>query len=321
MSQNPSIHEITIPLDAAPPGRLDACLATRLETLSRSRLRTLIEQGHVTVNGATAKPRHAVRPGDLIRVEIPPDAPAETTAEDIPLQVVYEDEAIAVIHKPTGMVVHPAAGNPSGTLVNALLHRFGSLSSVGGVSRPGIIHRLDKETSGLMVVALSDSAHHALAAAFADRRIDKLYLAVVAGRPSRTHTAIRTRIGRHPVDRKRMAVLDPPHGRESATDCTLVHHCGGVLAKGASLVVCRLHTGRTHQIRVHMHHLGHPILGDPVYSRPPARNAASRLLLHAWHLGFAHPISGAHLSFTAPPDQAFAPWLPDEGLAPPCNFV
>lgn len=321
MSQTPAIHEISIPPDAPPPGRLDACLAARLETLSRSRLRTLIEEGHVTVNGARAKPRHAIRPGDHIRVEVPPDAPAETTAEDIPLQVVYEDEALAVIHKPTGMVVHPAAGNPSGTLVNALLHRFGSLSSVGGVARPGIVHRLDKETSGLMVVALQDAAHHALAEAFAERHIHKLYLAVAAGRPARSHVAIRTRIGRHPVDRKRMAVLDPPHGREAATDCTLVHHSGGGLAKGASLVVCRLHTGRTHQIRVHLHHLGHPILGDPVYSRPPVRHAAPRLLLHAWHLAFAHPLSSAPLAFTAPPGQAFAPWLPDDGLPPPHDFI
>lgn len=321
MPQAPAIYEIAIPADAPPPGRLDACLAARLESLSRSRLRTLIEEGHVTVNGAPAKPRHAIRPGDHIRVLVPADAPAETTAEDIPLDVVYEDQSIAVIHKPTGMVVHPAAGNPSGTLVNALLHRFGSLSSVGGVARPGIVHRLDKETSGLMVVALSDAAHHALAAAFANRHIQKLYLAVVAGRPARVHSAIRTRIGRHPVDRKRMAVLDPPHGREAATDCTLVQHCGDGPTKGASLVVCRLHTGRTHQIRVHMHHLGHPILGDPVYSRPPARNAAPRLLLHAWHLGFAHPISGEPLAFTAPPEPAFDPWLPDTGLTAPYDFI
>jgi 23S rRNA pseudouridine1911/1915/1917 synthase len=273
----------------------------------------LIEEGHVRINGApVTKPRHPVKPGDVVTWWIPAARPAETIAQDIPLDVLHEDAHLAVLVKPSGLVVHPAAGNPDGTLVNALLHRFGGMSSIGGVERPGIVHRLDKETSGLMVVARDDATHQALAAQFANRGVRKIYLAVVHGQPRPPAGQIRTWMGRHPVNRQKRAVLPEGDGKPAATDFSTL----AVVQAGpapTSLVRCHLHTGRTHQIRVHLHHLGHPILGDPLYGNPRREPRAGRLMLHAFALTFLHPADGRVMAFKAPPPVEFLPWQPDGG--------
>ena len=284
--------------------RLDVWLARRCAPLSRSRLQALIAAGQVTVDGRPADARTRTRPGQQVSVHVPPPATAEPLPEALPLDVVFEDADLLVINKPPGIVVHPAPGHAGGTLVNALLHHCDDLGGVGGVERPGIVHRLDKDTSGLMVVAKHDAAHLALAAQFQAGRVCKRYLALVHSRPDRAQGRIETTIGRHTVDRKRMAV-NPPRGKSAVSHYEVLENLGDF-----TLLSVRIETGRTHQIRVHMAHLGLPIVGDPVYgSRALDRALAacpSRQLLHAAELAFDHPSDGRRLVFqrAPPPDMA-----------------
>ena len=299
--------------------RLDRLLARVLsegaDALSRSRLKTLILAGEVTVAGRTIQdPSHRVNAGDAVAVTVPPPEPPEPQAEAIPLDVVYEDDAVVVIDKPKGLVVHPAAGNWTGTLVNALIAHCGdSLSGVGGVRRPGIVHRLDKDTTGLMVVAKTDRAHKSLAAQFADHGrsgpLERGYLAFVWGVPDRPRGTVAAPIDRHPHARERMAVREG--GREAITHWEVVERFDSPDGKTlASLIACRLETGRTHQIRVHFAHLGHPLLGDDTYGpgfktkaallpagARKALDALGRQALHAYLLGFEHPDTGETLEF------------------------
>ncbi len=270
--------------------RLDQFLAVQATQLSRSRLQDLIKAGHVTLNGLTVKPNTRLRAGDAIALAEPPPVPVATQAEDIALDVLFEDDDLIVLNKSAGMVVHPAAGNWDGTVVNALLHHCPALSGIGGEQRPGIVHRLDKETSGCLVAAKSDAAHQALAKQFAGREVTKIYLALASGKFRHASGVIEAPIGRHPVHRKKMTVLEK--GRASKTDYR-------VLAElpAGTLVECTLHSGRTHQIRVHLKHLGHPLLGDEVYGK---RAGFERQMLHAWRLGFTHPRTGARMSFLSP---------------------
>jgi len=288
--------------------RLDAYLAGKLSDLSRARIQSLIREQYILRNGQPAKPRDAVALGDRIQISIPEEVPKEPMAEDTPLSVLYEDESLMVVDKAPGMVVHPAAGNPTGTLVNALLHHCdGKLSSAGGSERPGIVHRLDKDTSGCLVVAKTDEAHHSLVKQFADRSTGKRYLAVVQGSPPKTTDTVFTHIGRHPVNRLKMAVVNPPGGKASITDYEQLAHDPNTQS---SLVLCHLHTGRTHQIRVHMLHVGCPLIGDPIYAKPARQKAKpGRLMLHAWRLSIHHPDDGQALSFEAPVPPEYQPWL------------
>ena len=272
--------------------RLDQFLVSAAPGFSRARIQDLIKGGHVTLNGASAKASARVRAGDVVILTEPPPKPTETVAEEIALDVLFEDDDLIVINKPAGLVVHPAAGNWSGTLVNALLHHCRSLSGIGGEQRPGIVHRLDKETSGCLVAAKNDSAHQALVRQFAGREVTKIYLALAAGKFARQSGVIETTIGRHPVQRKKMAVLPEGCGRAAKTSYRVLRE----LSAG-TLVECTLHTGRTHQIRVHLKHLGHPLLGDELSGR---RAGFARQMLHAWRLGFVHPRSGERLNFESP---------------------
>ena len=292
--------------------RLDSCIAELVPEWSRSRARKLIDGGHVTVNGEAARASLKVRQGDEVLILEPPPAPLDTEPEDIPLEIVHEDEELLVINKPTGLVIHPAAGNPRGTLVNALLHHCTDLSGIGGVERPGIVHRLDKETTGLLVVAKTDRAHLALSLAFKKREIAKTYLAVCYGVPAQADGVIDAPIDRHPKERQQMAVVAT--GRPART----LYHVEEAFAD-TSLVSCRLITGRTHQIRVHMAHRGHALVGDPLYSGRQWRNLSNpeaqiacrtfpRQALHAWRLGFTHPVTRENVEFEAPVPADMA-WL------------
>jgi 23S rRNA pseudouridine1911/1915/1917 synthase len=297
-------HELSV--DAQGAGeRLDAFLARRLPELSRARYQALILSGHVQLDGHQARASARLRAGQRIQLEVPPPAPAAPGPEALPLDVVYEDPALLVVDKPAGLVVHPAAGRATGTLVNALLHHASGLSGVGGVLRPGIVHRLDRGTSGLLVVAKSDAAHRALARQFAGRSVEKRYLAVVLGVPRPARGAIDRPIGRDPVHRRRMSVR-APRVRSARSEYEVVE-----AFDGAALVTVRILTGRTHQIRVHLASLGHPVAGDATYGgtrTPPARRAASRAALaavdrpalHAARLAFDHPTTGARLAFESP---------------------
>lgn len=294
--------------DADGTQRLDQYLAGHLPELSRSRIQSLLKSGDITVNGRAAKAKAAVQRGDVIDVHIPEPEPAEAQPQEIPLSVLYEDGDLIVVDKDSGMVVHPAAGNPDGTLVNALLYHCGDLAGIGGVGRPGIVHRLDKDTSGCIVVAKNDGAHASLTAQFAERSTSKIYLAVVQGQPAGNEGTVFTNIGRHPVNRMKMAVVNPGSGKAAITDWKVVFRDPST---DSALVMCILHTGRTHQIRVHMHHLGHPLIGDPIYAREARQKARpGRLMLHAWKLAFTHPATGERLSFEAPIPPEYAPWLP-----------
>ena len=296
--------EYLIPPEAAGL-RLDHFLAVKLPHLSRSRLQTLIKEGHIRVAGNTAKPGEKLQSGKLVTVHEPEAAPLTgTEAEDLPLEVLYEDDDLLVLNKAAGMVVHPAAGNPSGTIVNALLHHCTSLSGIGGEQRPGIVHRLDTETSGCLVVAKNDLAHQGLSKQFAGRTILKVYLALASGRFAKKSGVIEAEIARHPVHRKKMSVVESGRGRASTTDYRVLREL-----PGASLVECTLHTGRTHQIRVHLKHLGHPLLGDELYGR---RAGYARQMLHAWKLGFAHPRTGEWMEFQSPIPHDFI----EAGAAP-----
>ncbi len=286
--------------------RLDKALADA-SGLSRERVKALMGEGRVLLGGKAAQ-QASFKPeaGTPFEIRVPEVAQSEAAAQDIPLTVVFEDEHLIVVDKPAGLVVHPAAGNLDGTLVNALLHHCamnggGQLSGVGGVARPGIVHRIDKDTSGLMVVAKTDKAHEGLARQFADHSIERAYLAFVAGLPVPPSGSVRGHIGRSDKDRKKMAVLheENKRGKHAVTHYRLIE-----ALEGASLVECRLETGRTHQVRVHMSSIGHSLLGDPVYGRTPARLRPilnqlhfARQALHAAVLGFIHPVTGAALRF------------------------
>lgn len=284
--------------------RLDRALADALPHLSRERLKALMAEGAVSeVSGAPARdPARRAVAGQVFTVALPPARPLEAAAEDIALTIVFEDEHLIVIDKPAGLVVHPAAGNLEGTLVNALLHHCaGQLSGIGGVARPGIVHRIDKDTSGLLVVAKSDAAHEGLAKQFADHSIRRAYKAVTAGVPMPPAGTVRGAIGRSNHDRKKMALVEEGRGKHAVT-----HYRTLEPLDGAALVECRLETGRTHQVRVHLASIGHALLGDPVYGRPPARIRPilqrlgfSRQALHAAELGFLHPISAEPLHFAS----------------------
>lgn len=325
-SKSPDTAACTVP-PAEAGARLDrflaGALAPSIAALSRSRIKALLQDGMVSKDGATiTDPSHRVKPGERYRVTLPPPEDATARPQDIALSVVYEDADLLVIDKPAGLAVHPGAGRPDSTLVNALLAHCGdSLSGVGGVKRPGIVHRLDKDTSGLIVAAKNDAAHHSLAAQFAGRTIDRAYLALVRGVPVPAVGRIEGNIGRHPVQRTKMAVVGAGRGKTAATRYRVLQRFGEVASPTASLIECRLETGRTHQIRVHMAHIGHPIIGDPVYGRRPpgqgktlgpgtapgtaqAIHAFSRQALHARLIGFDHPRTGARLKFESePPDD------------------
>jgi 23S rRNA pseudouridine1911/1915/1917 synthase len=307
--------EATAPPEAAGT-RADRFLAAALEGLSRSRVKALIEAGQVSRDGKPlTDPAEAVRAGGRYALRIPPATPATPAPQAIPLSILYEDRELIVLDKPAGLVVHPAPGNLDGTLVNAVLAHAGEdLSGIGGEARPGIVHRLDKDTSGVMVVAKTERAHTALSAAFANRDLDREYLALAWGLPALAAGEVEATIGRHPTDRKRMAVVTRG-GKAALTRWRLERGFGAA----ASLLRCRLATGRTHQIRVHLAHIGHPIVGDPVYLRrtpAPARLlpealrerllAFPRQALHAETLGFHHPVTGKALSFRAPPPPDMA---------------
>jgi 23S rRNA pseudouridine1911/1915/1917 synthase len=288
--------------------RLDAFLAERLPELSRTRIQCLIREQFIQLNGHPAKPRDPVKPGDLITIVVPEAVPLNAIAQAIALDILYEDEDLLVLNKAPGMVVHPAPGNPDGTLVNALLHHCqGKLSGIGGVERPGIVHRLDKDTSGCLVVAKSNTAHQSLIEQFAGRSLEKIYLAVSQGIPRPAKDTVFSHIGRHPVNRQKMAVVNPPGGKPAITDYAVLAIDPATLT---ALVLCHLHTGRTHQIRVHLHHRGAPLVGDPIYGKPNSATAhPGRLMLHAWRLTFDHPLSHERLHFEAPIPGEFNPWL------------
>lgn len=324
-SHQPDAEPLSAEVDESHEGqRLDRFLSETLPQLSRTRVQALIRSGHVASSGATIEDvKYRVKPGESFELCLPPAAETTLRGEDIALNVVYEDDALIVIDKPAGLVVHPGAGQPDGTLVNALIAHCGtSLSGIGGVARPGIVHRLDKDTSGLMVVAKTDQAHRALAAQFADHgrtgEMERGYLALVWGAPSRPHGRIKAPLGRHPTSRTKMAVLREDKGRHAVTQWRLVetygHDKDGPIA---SLVACVLETGRTHQVRVHMAHIGHPLIGDPLYGRgfktklrklPESAQTKlehlDRQALHAERLAFVHPVTGTLLEFNSPlPDD------------------
>ncbi|AZI38291.1 RluA family pseudouridine synthase [Caenibius tardaugens NBRC 16725] len=285
--------------------RLDKALADA-SGLSRERVKALLGEGRITLDGKPAPSASAKTvAGSHFAIDVPPAAEAEAAAQDIPLTIVYEDAHLIVVDKPAGLVVHPAAGNPDGTLVNALLHHCGgSLSGIGGVARPGIVHRIDKDTSGLLVVAKSDAAHEGLARQFADHSIERAYLAVVNGHPVPPAGTVKARIGRSDSNRKKMAVLPDTASRGKHA---VTHYKTLKTLKNCALIECRLETGRTHQVRVHMASIGHALLGDPTYGRPnsklkPLLTALQfrRQALHAAVLGFIHPVLGTTVRFESP---------------------
>ncbi|WP_394647306.1 RluA family pseudouridine synthase [uncultured Sphingomonas sp.] len=306
MDRGVIIIEATIAADAD-GWRVDRALAEAVPTLSRERLKVLINAGHVTQGDAAMRdPSRKARGGERFAVAVPAPTPAHNEAQDIPLVVAFEDEHLIVVDKPAGLVVHPAAGNLDGTLVNALLHHcHGSLSGIGGVARPGIVHRIDKDTSGLMVAAKTDRTHEGLAKQFAAHSIDRRYRAIVGGRPMPVAGSVDAPLARSPNNRKKVAIVQG--GKRAVT-----HYRTMEPLRDAAMVECRLETGRTHQVRVHMASIGHALLGDPVYGRTkPAHKQLldtlnfRRQALHAAHLGFVHPITGETLGFDSamPPDM------------------
>ena len=298
MDRGVSILEATI-APAADGWRLDRALADAVPTLSRERLKVLIASGAVTREGVMVRdPAKRASAGDRLHVAVPNPTLPHNEAQDIPLVIAYEDEHLIVIDKPAGLVVHPAAGNLDGTLVNALLHHCqGSLSGIGGVARPGIVHRIDKDTSGLMVAAKTDRAHEGLARQFHDHSIDRRYRAIVGGRPRPAEGKVDAPLARSATNRKKIAIVQG--GKRAVT-----HYRTMELLRDAALVECRLETGRTHQVRVHMASIGHALLGDPVYGRTKGAQKAlletlgfRRQALHAAHLGFIHPVKSTALAF------------------------
>ena len=306
MAGGHSLFEIT--LDASHAGwRLDRALADSLPTLSRERLKVLTKSGALTrADGTAARdPATKVKGNETFTLIVPAPAPAHNEPQQIALGIVYEDEHLLVVDKPAGMVVHPAAGNRDGTMVNALLHHCGgSLSGIGGVARPGIVHRIDKDTSGLLVVAKHDLAHEGLARQFADHSIERRYLAIVSDVPRLLEGRIEAPLARSSHDRKKIAIVDAHEHERGKGKRAVTHWKRLVVLSGAALVECRLETGRTHQVRVHMASIGHPLVGDPVYGRTRKEHRAllkdlgfHRQALHAAHLGFIHPVTKCRLSF------------------------
>jgi 23S rRNA pseudouridine1911/1915/1917 synthase len=299
------IQTIDVRLDAAHSGwRLDRALADAVPTLSRERLKALIRSGAVEAKGSLIRdPASKVKGDESLRILVPEPAPAHNEPQDIPLTIIFEDEHLLVVDKPAGLVVHPAAGNLDGTLVNALLHHCaGKLSGIGGVARPGIVHRIDKDTSGLLVVAKTDVAHERLAKQFAAHSIDRHYLAIVSGVPKASEGKIDASLARSAANRKKIAVVEGHRGRKAVTYWKRLE-----ALKDSALVECRLETGRTHQVRVHMASIGHPLLGDPVYGRSGKMHGKvlkelgfHRQALHAAELGFTHPVTKSRLSFSSP---------------------
>jgi 23S rRNA pseudouridine1911/1915/1917 synthase len=275
--------------------RLDVFLSETLEDTTRSAIKKLVEGGHVLVNERAAKCSQEVKKGDSILIDFPAPVAYEAKPENIPLDIVYEDDDIAVINKPQGMTVHMGNGNYEGTLVNALLYHLKNLSGIGGVIRPGIVHRIDKDTSGLLVVAKNDRAHVCLAEQIANKTCHRIYLALLEGVLKEDRGTVTTYIGRSPDDRIKMAVVPPEKGKIAITDFEVVKRYSGY-------TLCRfnLHTGRTHQIRVHAKYLGHPIVGDPVYGIKKQKFSLNGQLLHAWRLELKHPVTGQDMAFEAP---------------------
>jgi len=296
---------IDVRLEPAHAGwRLDRALAAAVPTISRERLKALIRSGAVEARGTPVRdPAIKVKGDENLRVAVPTPKPAHNEPQDIPLTILFEDEHLLVVDKPAGLVVHPAAGNFDGTLVNALLHHCaGKLSGIGGVARPGIVHRIDKDTSGLLVVAKTDVAHEGLAKQFAAHSIDRRYLAIVNGTPKATTGTVDAPLARSAANRKKIAIVEGVRGKRAVTHWKRLE-----MLRGAALVECRLETGRTHQVRVHMASIGHPLVGDPVYGR--SGKAHGKLLkdigfhrqaLHAAELGFTHPVTKRKLSFSSP---------------------
>jgi 23S rRNA pseudouridine1911/1915/1917 synthase len=279
--------------------RLDRYLGRECPDYSRVRLQEFIKSGRVMVNSTPAKPSLPLREGDVIALDIPLETtPSPLAAQEIPLDILFEDNTLLVLNKPAGLVVHPGAGNREGTMANALLHHCPGIGVAGGVERPGIVHRLDKETSGCIVAVKTEAAHLALSTQFASREVEKTYLALVDGVLRMPHGKIDAPIGRHPVHRQKMAIVE--RGRSALTRYRL-----RASQEGKSLVECHPLTGRTHQIRVHLKHLGHPVTGDPAYGR---RGSHTRHFLHAWKITFTHPATGKRLSFTASPGSDFPAW-------------
>ncbi len=305
---------IVVPAELAGQ-RLDKAIAVSAEGLSRARIQALMAAGRLTLDGVACRDLSAVAAAGVYQLEVPPALPAEPAAQAIALNVLYEDEHLIVLDKAAGMAVHPAPGTRDGTLVNALLHHCrDQLSGIGGVARPGIVHRLDKDTSGVMVAAKTDAAHAGLSDLFARHDIERVYIALTRGSPYPSRGVIETRIGRSPSDRKKMAVLRSG-GREAITEYKVERDFGPQQRPAAARVACRLQTGRTHQIRVHLASKGSPCLGDPLYgSGPPsqpvreaiAAAGLARQALHAAVLGFRHPVTGETLRFESPlpPDMA-----------------
>lgn len=291
--------------------RCDAFVAACLPAVSRSAAQHLAEQGLITRGGRPLAKKDKIAPGDQVEVQLPDPRPTQAQAQAIALDVVYEDGDVVVINKPKGMVVHPAAGNEDGTLVNALLHHCGeSLSGIGGELRPGIVHRIDKDTSGLLIVAKNDGAHRALADQLADHTLCREYEAVVLGSLREDAGVIDAPIGRSTKDRKKMAVVRQG-GRRAVTHYTVLGR-----APGYTYIQCRLETGRTHQIRVHMAHLGHPIAGDPLYGNRSDRSGLTSQCLHARRLTFVHPRTGRQMTVEAPLPEEFARFLGKLGIPP-----
>lgn len=310
--------------------RLDLVLKSFLPEQSRSFLQRLVGGGKVLLNGQPSKSSHRVQAGDTLSVEVPLPVPLNVAPEDIPLDVLFEDADLIVVNKAAGMVVHPAAGNLEHTLVNALLHHCrGKLSGIGGVIRPGIVHRIDKGTSGCIVAAKSDAAHKGLSRLFRSRHVNKVYRALCWGRFAKVSGRIDAQIGRSLIDRKKMAASRVAKGRSALTDYVVLRQVAADDPKSRlpgldhALVELTIHTGRTHQIRVHMAHVGHPLVGDTVYGRSPsirrmnaqfgvstAEFSVARPMLHAYKLGFVHPVTGAPLEFTAPLPEEFNRLIP-----------
>lgn len=283
--------------------RLDVFVA-ELADVTRSRAGTLIKEGRVFVDGTVQqKAGFKLKNGMKIGVEIPEAIPTEVAAENIDLNILYQDADVAVVFKPSGMVVHPAAGNESGTLVNALLMHLDNLSGIGGEIRPGIVHRIDKDTSGLLLVAKNDKSHVSLSEQIKAHTVHRAYRSIVIGGFKQDEGTVDAPIGRHPTDRKKMAIV--PDGRNACTHWTVLEPL-----KGATLIEARLTTGRTHQIRVHMASIGHPVLGDPVYGpKKSPYPVEGGQLLHAYRIGFVHPATGEEMIFEAPPEERFEKWL------------
>lgn len=282
------MDEIILTAENGISDRLDKYVSEKTE-LSRSYAAKLASDGLISVNGAAADKKYKLKGGENIVIEVPEPESLEAVPQDIPLDIVYEDDYVIVVNKPQGMVVHPAPGNPDGTLVNGLLYHC-SLSGINGVIRPGIVHRIDKDTSGLLVVAKTNAAHESLAAQLKERKALRRYYCIVNGNIREDEGVIDKPIGRHPIDRKRMAVV--AGGREAVTHYRVLERF-----KGYSLVECRLETGRTHQIRVHMAYIGHSIVGDPVYGIKKERFKTDGQLLHAKTIGFVHPATGELMKF------------------------